>query len=161
MSEALKPCPFCGTSEPHPQSNGYYYCVRAPWNTRPIEDKLTERIAALEAEPSKPGLSDEYWDNHAVQCGNCDTWIITKGGRRKGKNNGLSEAEGEDEALCGGCAGDDMYHLDKENAALEAENARLREALERIKHTMWICETPLDVIDRIARTALEDKCPLT
>ena len=68
MSEELRPCPFCGTL---PQANAWifrgisetrYFCpnqecplsVRTvtleQWNTRPIEDVLTARIAELEAE---------------------------------------------------------------------------------------------------------------
>lgn len=49
MSDELKPCPFCGTTIPHPQRNGFYYCVRANWNTRPIEDALRWQIVELKA----------------------------------------------------------------------------------------------------------------
>lgn len=55
MSEALKPCPFCGGPEIPPAQ---IYCDTCKtniaglgdhWNTRPIEDALRARIAELEA----------------------------------------------------------------------------------------------------------------
>ena len=69
MSE-LKPCPFCG-NEPHIDANYHLFscqnkdCIAdatnyeatmgffEQWNTRPIEDALTARIAELEAEVSR------------------------------------------------------------------------------------------------------------
>ena len=67
MSEELRPCPFCG-KEPHIDANYHLFscqnkdCIAdatnyeatmgffEQWNTRPIEDALTARIAELEAE---------------------------------------------------------------------------------------------------------------
>ena len=64
MSEELRPCPFCG-KEPALHAN-YASCVNDDceqsdwaglevdtWNTRPIEDALTARIAELEAENNR------------------------------------------------------------------------------------------------------------
>lgn len=56
-------------------------------------------------------LNDDYWDQHAVQCGNCSVEILTRKGS-KPNNNGLSDTHGsEDEHLCGRCAGEEMYRL--------------------------------------------------
>lgn len=64
MTEDLKPCPFCGTNTPHPQRNGYYYCVRALWNDRPIEDALRARFALRTDDPPRDRafLAERYPD---------------------------------------------------------------------------------------------------
>ena len=67
MSEKFRPCPFCG-KEPHIDANYHLFscqnkdCIAdatnyeatmgffEQWNTRPIEDALTARIAELEVE---------------------------------------------------------------------------------------------------------------
>ena len=60
MSEELKPCPFCGGSNITEEASiSVVFCAdcggekdtdMGSWNTRPIEDALTARIAELEAE---------------------------------------------------------------------------------------------------------------
>ena len=60
MSEELRPCPFCG-GEAHECLDNHFDCLNPGcpmagaraiplenWNTRPIEDALTARIAELE-----------------------------------------------------------------------------------------------------------------
>ena len=63
MSEELKPCPFCGGSNITEESSiSVVFCAdcggekdtdMGSWNTRPIEDALTARIAELEAENNR------------------------------------------------------------------------------------------------------------
>ena len=56
MSEILKPCPFCGGTKICTEKGiNLNYCDNCSaesnvehWNTRPIEDALTTRIAELE-----------------------------------------------------------------------------------------------------------------
>ena len=58
MSEELRPCPFCGGTKICTEKGiNLNYCDNCSaesnvehWNTRPIEDALTTRIAELEAE---------------------------------------------------------------------------------------------------------------
>ena len=58
MSEKLRPCPFCGSTKICTEKSiNLNYCDNCSaesnvehWNTRPIEDALTVRIAELEAE---------------------------------------------------------------------------------------------------------------
>ena len=61
MSEELRPCPFCGGNDiVYEEALSVTYCndcggeldegFGSDWNTRPIEDALTARIAKLEAE---------------------------------------------------------------------------------------------------------------
>ena len=76
MSEELRLCPFCGEM-PIGQDDRYMCstlgCVMQEntisakdWNTRPIEDALTARIAELEAEVTKGHeLQDAYCDRIA------------------------------------------------------------------------------------------------
>src|SRR5690606_27939346 len=57
MSEELRPCPFCGGTKICTEKGiNLNYCDNCSaesnvehWNTRPIEDALTARIAELEA----------------------------------------------------------------------------------------------------------------
>ncbi len=63
---------------------------------------------------------EEWWEQNAVQCGNCSVEIVTRKGDIPG-NNGLSDNhDSEDERLCGRCAGEQMYdymdQIDKLNA---------------------------------------------
>lgn len=61
--------------------------------------------------------SEEWWDQHSVQCGNCSVEILTRKGSIP-ENTGLSDTGGsEDESLCGRCAGTQMYaYMDQLNA---------------------------------------------
>jgi len=65
----LKPCPFCGKKEPYAencicQSDPMLAMSRGAWNTRPIEDKLTARVAELEE--ALRTLKTKYWVNEDV-----------------------------------------------------------------------------------------------
>ena len=78
MSEESRPCPFCG-GEAHECLDNHFDCLNPGcpmagaraiplenWNTRPIEDALTARIAELEAEVTKGHeLQDAYCDRIA------------------------------------------------------------------------------------------------
>lgn len=68
------------------------------------------RLAQAEEQLAEVGPSDAYWDEHALECGNCSIRIISKGGSTN--DRALSDpGDSEDEALCGMCAGEDMYSL--------------------------------------------------
>lgn len=76
-------------------------------------------------------ISEEGWDHLAVQCGNCSVQIIARGGSNKRQNGqpnmGLSDTgSSEDEALCGLCAGQQMYQYADQ---MESREAAMREAL--------------------------------
>lgn len=70
-----------------------------------------EAFAAGRASRDPEVLNDDYWDQHAVQCGNCSVEILTRKGSIP-NNSGLSDThQSEDESLCGRCAGEEMYRL--------------------------------------------------
>lgn len=75
------------------------------------------------------------FEGYAVRCTKC----------------GITSNTWKDELL----AAQFWNRLPREESALSTKLATARAALERIKHTMWICEMPLDVIDKIVREALE------
>lgn len=66
--------------------------------------------------------NDVWWDQNAVQCGNCAVEIVTRKGSIP-NNNGLSDNEGsEDKLLCGRCAGVQMYnYMDKLEGCVKAQ----------------------------------------
>jgi hypothetical protein len=70
-----------------------------------------------------PPITDAQWDDLAVRCGNCQLEIIARNGEIPG-NNGLSDTgNSEDEALCGRCAGAEMYRLMDEADKRDAQPA--------------------------------------
>jgi hypothetical protein len=86
--------------------------------------KISDSLSEPSGEPPAPILNEDYWDQHAVQCGNCSVEILTRGGSIP-NNNGLSDTGGsEDEALCGKCAGSQMYAYADEIEALRSKDAR-------------------------------------
>jgi len=75
------------------------------------------------------------WDQNRVLCDNCGVEVVARGGSIP-NNKGLSEPHGEDEILCGHCAGLEMYECLESHAAtrealkkLELAHAALAEAL--------------------------------
>jgi hypothetical protein len=70
-----------------------------------------------------PPITDAQWDELAVRCGNCQLEIIARNGEIPG-NNGLSDVgHSGDEALCGRCAGAEMYRLMDEADKRDAQPA--------------------------------------
>lgn len=77
-----------------------------------------EDLARPIIEEARKAVSDEAWDQHAVQCGNCSVRLISNGGKI---NVGLSDTgASEDEGLCGRCAGSEMYRLIEDVDSLTA-----------------------------------------
>ena len=99
--------------------------------SRTAVPSLLDDVERLEAEAGTP--SDDYWDAHAYHCGNCYRALLTRGGRSKSVSPLSDPGQSEDEALCGSCAGADLYRVEAElDAALNriAElEAALRECL--------------------------------
>lgn len=79
MSEKLKRCPFCGSTDIREcfgifpelfcgecEATIYEYDIREDliklWNTRPIEDELNKRIAELEAELNLLKQERDFWN---------------------------------------------------------------------------------------------------
>lgn len=105
-----------------------------------LQGATAQRVATLmdEADRTKEAFpADSVWDQHAVQCGNCEVWLIAKNSPLKANgfpSNGLSDTgQSEDEALCGMCAGVEMYRLMD-----EADVARVE--VERLKEDNWRLE---------------------
>ncbi len=90
-----------------------------------LEDPVRRLARAhLELLDKQPG-SEQWWDQNSAQCGCCSVQIVTRGGT-KPENNGLSREEGEEELLCGRCAGEEIHRLLDANAALESEKTDLQ-----------------------------------
>jgi hypothetical protein len=51
----------------------------------------------------------DLFDRHGVSCGNCSAQIIARGGTL-GEHHGVSQSEGEEESLCGYCAGKELLN---------------------------------------------------
>lgn len=106
----------------------------------------TLNAIADEIERQQAERDAEWWDQHSVQCGNCSVQLVARGGpvTNHGKallhaNLGLSDAEGEDEALCGQCAGAQMYIYQDELDSLKAELERLRGEREQLLKAVKLC----------------------
>lgn len=116
--------------------------------------------AALAIQPPAPtGPSPEWWDDNSVQCGNCGVQIVTLGGQSRIKgtnlpcNRGLSDAQGDDVALCGLCAGVQMEAYYDEIQKLKAATpspAVQEEAAAEVQAK----------ITRLATNQLGDGCPV-
>lgn len=94
---------------------------------------------AIQPAPTATGPGPEWWDDNSVQCGNCGVQIITLGdstylkhGDIKRPNMGLSDVgDSEDEALCGLCAGAQMYiYMDELEALREKPAAKAQAGKE-------------------------------
>lgn len=105
-----------------------------------------EKINALQKNDTFP--SDACFDQHASQCGNCGVWMICRGGSGKRKNGLSDPGESEDEALCGACAGEDMYisaaDVERLEAVIEADRSKMADIVTAVKQALdsrfWLTE---------------------
>jgi hypothetical protein len=88
------------------------------------------------AEAAQRGPDDDYWDNHARHCGNCGLELLVRNGDCADKTGLSDPGDSEDEALCGGCAGAQMYIYMETVAEYQGQQgefeARAAEAAQRI-----------------------------
>lgn len=98
-------------------------------------ERLRRQLDASQAALAR--TSEEWWDQNSVQCGNCSIQLVTRGGSIK-NNNGLSDdGGGEDEHLCGRCAGAQMYAYQDQ---IEEHKAALARALDGLR--VQPCQCP-------------------
>jgi len=76
-------------------------------------------------------LREKMWDEESVQCGNCSAQIMARRSSLEG-NVGLSEPEGEEELLCGHCAGLELADLKKRLE--QAHNLAANQLAEPVDH---------------------------
>lgn len=70
---------------------------------------IASQAAEIERLKTSPP-SEDYWDQNAVQCGNCSIQLLSRKSTVEENTSGLSDTGGsEDESLCGFCAGNQMY----------------------------------------------------
>ena len=62
--------------------------------------------------------NEDLWDQHAVRCGNCSVEMIAR------KGQALSDPCGEDESLCGYCAGEQLNAEERKFADIRREVSR-------------------------------------
>ncbi len=99
----------------------------------PQTDELRAQKAALESG------SEVWWDQNSVLCQCCSVEIVARGGDFNSNgmppsNVGLSYEEGEEESICGFCAGDELHRLTDQRDALESQLAEARKDTVRLDY---------------------------
>jgi len=85
---------------------------------------VRELLAELDAlRVAHDSSAERMWDENSIQCDNCSAQIMARGGSLK--SNGLSQSDGEDEMLCGHCAG---LELDSSEQTIREQCAKIAES---------------------------------
>lgn len=122
-SKRLAHCDLCGKDVPGNMKGEVY------------KHKCMHR-AAEQASGGRDDLdmtpsSEDWWDQNSVQCGNCSVEIVARNSSVPGNHNALSHEEGEEESLCGYCAGEELHRLLDERHDMQTRLADMM-----IKHSI-------------------------
>lgn len=88
---------------------------------------LRGRIAELEAQTYG---NESWWDQNSVRCQNCSAELVVRNSSIPQNHSALSHEEGEEESLCGYCAGEELHRIEHTIQAAE----KLAEALISGEH---------------------------
>ena len=117
-------------NHPMPVGTNFLDAAQAEEMVRYMIDGLPELDATRAAlDASEQTIRDRMWDENSIQCGNCSAQIMARGGSLK--SNGLSQSDGEDEKLCGHCAGLQLRDSEQTIQQLRAMADKLAEALTK------------------------------
>lgn len=100
--------------------------------TMALDDILKAQQAAEQASAGQTDLdmtpsSEDWWDQKSVQCVNCSVEIVARKSSIPKNHNALSHEEGEEELLCGYCAGEEVHRLVAEGDELRSQLAEERD----------------------------------
>ena len=86
---------------------------------------MTDKPSAEQAPAGQAKPSEYWWDQNSVNCGNCSVEIVARKSSIPQNHNALSHEEGEEESLCGYCAGEELRRIADQSDALRSQLAQL------------------------------------
>lgn len=92
--------------------------------------------------------NENWWDQNSVQCGNCSAELVVRNSSIPRNHNALSHEEGEEESLCGYCAGEELHALIDERDGLRSQLQRERAVSDALAAALKECADQPGCSDR-------------
>lgn len=118
--------------------------------------KVSEQSVTLSAsrEREKASESDRLaglFDRHGVECGNCGARLIAQGGTL-GEHHGLTVMDGDEEPLCGYCAGMELVDVRGQLAAAERREQNWHDRATELNDKFVAEELKAEALRRLAES---------